>query len=113
MSLRINSFEEYQISYEESTLNPEKFWGDIAATFQWNKKWDTVLDWNFSEPRVKWFDGGKMNITENMLDRHLEKKGDQIAFYWEPNDPNAEQKSITYSTLYHEVCKTANALKAL
>jgi acetyl-CoA synthetase len=113
MSLRINSFEEYQISYEESTLNPEKFWGDIAATFQWNKKWDTVLDWNFSEPRVKWFDGGKMNITENMLDRHLEKKGDQIAFYWEPNDPNAKQKSITYSTLYHEVCKTANALKAL
>ncbi|MDC3253068.1 acetate--CoA ligase [Crocinitomicaceae bacterium] len=113
MRLRINSFEKYQSSYEKSTVNPEKFWENIAATFQWSKKWNTVLDWDFSGPNVKWFEGGTTNITENMLDRHLATKGDTIAFHWEPNDPAAEHKSITYKELYHEVCKTANALRAL
>jgi len=113
MNLRISSYEQYQEEYKKSIENPTKFWEEIANTFQWKKKWDTTLDWNFNEPNVKWFEGGQMNITENMLDRHLEKDGDKVAFHWEPNDPNARDKSITYKELYAEVCKMANVLKSL
>lgn len=113
MSLRIQSFDQYQLDYKKSIENPEQFWEDIANTFTWRKKWDSVLNWNFSEPNVKWFEGGQLNITENMLDRHLPTKGDQIAFHWEPNDPSEQNKSITYNELYRLVCKTANALKSL
>ena len=113
MSLRINSFEQYQNDYTKSISNPDIFWGEIASTFQWKQKWDKTLKWNFNEPKIEWFKGGKLNITENLLDRHLEKHGNKIAFHWEANHPDDESKSITYQELYHEVCKLSNGLKSL
>jgi len=68
---QIRSFEEYQQKYKESVEDPEKFWADIAEDFLWRKKWDKVLEWNFAEPKVEWFKGAKLNITENCIDRHL------------------------------------------
>jgi acetyl-CoA synthetase len=78
----------------------------------WRKKWDTVLEWDFHKPVVKWFIGGKLNITENCLDRHLPKRANQIALIWEPNDPSDEAKQFTYQQLFGHVCQTANMLKA-
>ncbi len=112
MSLRINTFEEYQETYNRSVNDPEGFWSDIAEHFVWKKKWDRVLDWNFLEPKVRWFDGAKLNITENMLDRHLLVRGDKTALIWEPNDPKDKVVRYSYKELYHTVCRVANALKA-
>ena len=113
MNLRIKSFEEYQEKYSKSVADPEQFWSEIAATFEWKKPWETVLNWNFEEPKVSWFEGAQLNITENLLDRHLAVKGDQIAFLWEPNNPNDPQKSITYKELHSEVCRLSNGLRGL
>ncbi len=111
MSFRINSFEEYQNEYTKSVENPEQFWADKAGHFQWRKKWDKVLEWNFEKPDVKWFIGGRLNITENCLDRHLAERGDQTAIIWEPNSPNEEVRKLTYKELHEEVCRFANVLK--
>ena len=112
MTLQIKSLEQYNKVYQESIENPEKFWETQAETFQWQKKWDKVLSWNFKKPEVKWFEGGKMNITENCLDRHLKDRADQTAILWEPNDPNAKTVKYTYQDLYDEVCRFGNALRA-
>ena len=112
MTTRVRSFEEYKAVYDRSVQDPEGFWAEQAETFTWQKKWNKVLEWNFREPNVKWFLGGKMNITENALDRHLETRPDQAAIVWEPNDPTEEAKTYTYRELHAEVCKMANALKA-
>jgi acetyl-CoA synthetase len=111
MSLKINSFEEYKNQYQKSVETPEKFWEEIANTFTWRKKWDKTLEWNFEEPNVKWFLNGKLNITENCLDRHLETKGNQTAILWEPNNPNDEAIKLTYFELHQKVCEFANVLK--
>lgn len=111
MSFRITSFEQYQNEYKKSVEDPEAFWADKAEHFLWRKKWDKVLEWNFTEPDVKWFIGGKLNITENCLDRHLAERDDQIAIIWEANDPNEESRKITYKELHAEVCRFANVLK--
>ncbi len=112
MKFQVSTFEEYQEAYQKSVENPEAFWEEIANTFHWRKKWDKVVDWNFSEPDINWFVNAKLNITENALDRHLETRGDQVAILWEPNDPNDEAKTFTYKELHAEVCKFANVLKA-
>ena len=109
--IRINSFKEYQEQYSKSINEPEIFWEEIAATFYWQKKWTKTLEWNFSEPKITWFKDAQLNITENCLDRHLEKLGDKIAYIWEPNNPNEEHKKITYKELHKEVCRFANVLK--
>lgn len=111
MTTRINSFAEYEAQYQRSVEDPEGFWAEQAETFTWQKPWDQVLEWNFREPSIKWFLGGKLNITENCLDRHLESRGDQTAIIWEPNDPNEPHKSYTYRELHREVCRMANVLK--
>jgi acetyl-CoA synthetase len=108
----IRSQQDYQEQYRKSVEDPEAFWAGIAEQFQWRKKWDKVLAWDFTKPEVKWFIGGKLNITENCLDRHLAKRANQTAIIWEPNDPKQEAKHITYQQLFDEVCKTANMLKA-
>ena len=108
---RISSFEEYQVEYQKSIETPEAFWAEKANQFLWSKKWDKVLDWNFSEPKFEWFVGGKLNITENCLDRHLPARADQIAYYWEPNDPDEKAIQFTYKQLHEHVCKFANVLK--
>jgi acetyl-CoA synthetase len=111
MSFQIRSFEDYQNQYRKSTETPEKFWDEIASAFEWKKKWTKTLEWNFSEPDVKWFIEGKLNITENCLDRHLKKYGDKQAIIWEPNNPEEKNRSLTYSELHKEVCRFANVLK--
>lgn len=112
MDHRINSLSEYTKAYDKSVEHPELFWGEIASSFQWKKNWDQVLDWNFDDPQIKWFAGGKLNITENLLDRHLATRGDQQAILWEPNDPSERHRSITYRQLHSQVCQFANAMKA-
>ncbi len=111
MSIKINTLEEYQTQYKKSVENPELFWESIANTFVWKKKWSQVLDWNFEEPKIKWFSEAKLNITENCLDRHLETKGGQTAILWEPNNPNDNTVKLTYSELHQKVCAFANVLK--
>ena len=111
MIQKINSFEEYQSEYSKSVSNPEEFWAKQAETFQWKKKWKKTLEWNFDEPKVEWFKGGKLNITENCLDRHLEARGEKTAILWEPNEPNKPAIHITYNELHDRVCKFANVLK--
>lgn len=107
---QINSFEEYQKVYKESVENPEAFWASVADNFVWKKKWDKVLDWNFIEPKNEWFKGGKLNITENCLDRHLAERGNTPAIIWESNDPNEKQRILTYSILHKRVCQFAQVL---
>lgn len=113
MTSQITSFEEYQRVYQDSVNDPEAFWAAQAETFNWHKKWDKVLEWEFRSPAVKWFLGGKLNITENCLDRHLETRADQVAIKYEANDPNTPVQDITYRELYERVCQTANALKEM
>ncbi|MEZ4721873.1 MAG: acetate--CoA ligase [Flavobacteriales bacterium] len=112
MSLLIRSFEEYQKKYRQSVENPNGFWDEIAQTFHWRKAYDKVCEWDFEKPDVKWFLNGKLNITENALDRHLDKRGNKLALIWEPNDPKDQVVRLTYRELYEKVCEFANALKA-
>ena len=111
MNLQVKSFEEYQQAYQLSIDHPEVFWANIAEHFTWKKKWDRVLDWNFSEPQIEWFGGAKLNITENCLDRHLENNGDDIAIIWESNDPDEASRNISYRELHQQVCTFSNVLK--
>ncbi len=109
--MKITSFDHYKDVYKHSIEQPEDFWAGVADTFLWKKKWDKVLDWNFKEPNIKWFEGAKLNITENCLDRHLDTIGDKAAIIWEPNDPNEDHRVLTYRQLYDKVCQFANVLK--
>jgi acetyl-CoA synthetase len=109
---RIQSFEEYKNTYQKSVEDPETFWATIAENFVWKKKWDKVLEYDFHKPEVKWFQGAKLNITENCLDRHIAEKGNQTALIWEPNNPKDESKKFTYNALLENVCRVANMLKA-
>jgi len=108
----IRSTKDYQEVYKESVSNPEHFWSGVAENFQWKKKWDKVLEWDFNKPEVKWFVNGKLNITENCLDRHLAARAKQTAIIWEPNAPDQQAKHITYQELCNNVCRVANMLKA-
>lgn len=108
---QIKSFDEYQAAYKKSITDPEGFWADVADTFLWRKKWDSVLEWNFRDPEIKWFKGGKLNITENCLDRHLGTSGNKPAIIWEPNDPDDRHRILTYRELYNKVIQFANVLK--
>ena len=108
----IRTFEDYQEQYKRSVEEPEKFWSEIASEFAWRRKWDKVLTWDFQKPEVRWFEGGKLNVTENCIDRHLPARANQTAIIWEPNDPKDQAQLITYQQLHDEVCKTANMLKA-
>ncbi|TXF90776.1 acetate--CoA ligase [Neolewinella aurantiaca] len=110
---QISSFEHYQSEYARSVENPEGFWAGEAETFTWHKKWDNTLTWNFEGPEVKWFEGGKLNITENCLDRHLAERGDQTAILFEPNEAGDPARHFTYRQLHSHVCKVANALREL
>lgn len=111
MNHTITSFNEYENIYQQSTQQPESFWEEVASDFVWRKKWDKVLAWDFFKPEVSWFVNGQLNITENCIDRHLEKRGDQTAILWEPNDPSHPARQITYRELYQQVCRVANMLK--
>ncbi|HPK43727.1 MAG TPA: acetate--CoA ligase [Spirochaetota bacterium] len=111
----IKSRAEYEKIWKESLSNPEDFWGKIAEEYvTWFKKWDKVMDCNYGTTSkdlwVRWFVNGKVNVSYNCLDRHLEKRGNQIALIWEGNEPT-EDKKFTYKELHEQVCKFANVLK--
>ena len=108
---QIKSFEEYQQAYKKSIDDPEGFWASVADHFLWKKKWDAVLNWNFKDPKVEWFIGGKLNITENCIDRHLETMADKPAIIWEPNNPEERVRIVTYARLHKRVCQFAQVLK--
>lgn len=109
----IKHLEEYYKVYRKSIREPEVFWEEIAEEhFVWRKRWDKVLTWDFKKPEVKWFEGAKLNITENCIDRHLRTRGDKTAIIFEPNDPNEEAQHISYNLLSEKVNKFANVLKS-
>ena len=112
MSDRIHTLSGYFHEYQKSVTQPEEFWARIADSFHWRKRWDKVLSWDFDGPNVNWFVNGKLNITENILERHLYTLGERPAIIWEPNDPKEAGRTLTYRALYHEVCRFSNALKA-
>ena len=111
MEKNINSLKEYNEAYEKSISNPEEFWEAKAKKFIWHKKWNKVLTWDFNKPEIRWFEGGKLNITENCLDRNLQEKGGQIAIKWIANNPNEANQTLTYNELFNKVCLFANVLK--
>ena len=109
----IKSPEDYKRVYDESVNHPEKFWEGLAKNnFKWQKYWDSVLNWDFQKPEINWFEGAKLNITENCLDRHLIDKSEKTAIIFEPNNPNEPSEYISYLSLFHRVNKMANVLKA-
>jgi len=109
---RLNSLNDYKEAHNAAVENPESFWGEIANTFEWNTPFNKVLeyDWN-GEPKTEWFSGGKLNITENCLDRHVKTNPDKVALIWEPNEPQDKAIKLTYKELLESVCKFANGLK--
>ena len=107
---QIRSFEEYHEHYKKSVEDPEGFWASVAENFHWRKKWDRVLDWNFTEPKVEWFRGARLNITENCIDRHLKTMADKPAIIWEPNNPEDRVRVVTYARLHKRVCQVAQML---
>jgi len=108
---QISNLEEYHQAYQKSIKQPAQFWEEIAQNFTWKKKWDSVLEWNFKDPKIEWFNGAQLNITENCLDRHLKNFGDQAAIIWEPNNPNEQNRVLTYNDLYKKVCQFSHVLK--
>ncbi|MCX6317185.1 MAG: acetate--CoA ligase [Bacteroidetes bacterium] len=108
---QLTSLEQYKADYKKSVEDPEGFWSGVAEHFQWRKKWDTVLNWNFKEPKVEWFAGAKLNITENCIDRHLATLGEKPAIIWEPNNPEERVRVVTYNRLHKRVCQVAQMLK--
>ena len=110
----IGSMEKYLVMYKRSLENPDKFWAEEAEKFVWFEKWNTVRDFNYDVRKgnifIKWFSGGKTNITVNCIDRHLKDRGDQTAILWEGNEPG-ENRSLTYNQLHNDVCRFSNVLK--
>ena len=110
---KITSLAEYLQKYQESVADPDGFWGNIAESHYWHKKWDRVLDWRFEgkdAPDVKWFVNGKLNITENIFERNMFMRKDQVAIIWEPNDPKEKEIKLTYGELFEKVKQFANGL---
>jgi len=108
---QIKTYDQYLQAWNKSIKEPEAFWADVASHFSWRKPWEKVSEWNFREPNVKWFLNGKLNITENCIDRHLKDKGDQPAIIWEPNNPEERVRVVTYNRLHKRVCQVAQMLK--
>ncbi|HQV00198.1 MAG TPA: acetyl-coenzyme A synthetase N-terminal domain-containing protein, partial [Bacteroidia bacterium] len=110
---QIKSQQQYENDYALSIKNPKEFWANVAQHFTWFKPYDTVLNWEFNTPDVKWFEGGKLNITYNCLDRHAATHPDKVAFIFEPNDINQRTQKITYAQLLQQVSQTCYALQSI
>jgi acetyl-CoA synthetase len=111
MHSRIRTLEQYHADYKQSVEDPDAFWAGVAEPFTWRRKWDTVRSGEFSPAGdSKWFDGARLNITENCLDRHLAQRGNKLALIFEPNDPKTRHLRLTYRELYQQVCQFANVL---
>jgi len=110
---KISTLSGYIHEYQKSVANPTGFWDNVADTFYWHKRWDKVLEWDFHEPKVSWFVNGKLNITENIFERHLFLRHDQPALIWEPNNPDEAHRILSYGALFKEVKKFSNVLLGL
>ncbi len=110
MAVKIKTLSGYFHEYQKSIVKTEDFWQQQAEDFYWRKKCDCVLDWNFKEPKIEWFKGGKLNITENIFERQMFIRKDQAAIIWEPNDPKEEGVTLSYSELFYKVKQFANVL---
>ena len=112
MMKKINSLEAYKADYKASTNNTADFWANVAEQFYWKEKWHTIKSGNFTDVNYKWFEGGRLNITENCLDRHLVENANKTAIIWESNEPGEASQHITYKELHSKVCNFANVLKS-
>jgi acetyl-CoA synthetase len=112
MSFKINSWEEYQKNYQDSVENPEQFWGKIAESFEFQEKWNKVFSGDFKNCDFRWFEGAKLNITVNALDRHVKTQPNKVAVIFEPNQSDGVKQTITYQELYEQVCQMANLFKS-
>ena len=112
LTMKISSEEDYSIKYSMAADNPELYWAKVAELFEWDKKWDRVSSGSLSDHNFKWFEGGKLNITNNCIDRHLKTKGDEIAVVWVPNNPSEPDVKISFRELHARVCRFANVLKS-
>ena len=112
MNNKIQSLSGYIHEYQKSVHQPEKFWNRIAESFHWQRPWDRVLSWNFEGPEVRWFENAKLNITENIFERHLFTHRDKTAIIWEPNDVTEKALHITYKELFERTCRFSNALES-
>jgi acetyl-CoA synthetase len=110
---KISTLSGYLHEYQKSVSNPTGFWSNVADSFYWQKRWDKVLEWDFNEPSVRWFINGKLNITENIFERHLFLRQQQPAIIWEPNNPEEQHVVLTYGALHKEVMKFSNVLLSL
>ena len=104
--------EQYSQAYKQSLENTESYWNEVAKQYVWNTPHSQVTSGDFHDLEIKWFEGARLNITENCLDRHLETRGDKIAILWEGNDVNDPEIKYTYKELHREVCKMSNVLKS-
>ena len=112
MSQKIQTLSGYFHEYQKSIHQPEQFWSRIANSFHWKKPWDKVLSWDFKGPDIKWFENAKLNLTENIFERHLFTHSEKTAIIWEPNDPNEAERKISYRELFELTCQFSNALEA-
>ena len=112
MNNKIQSLSGYIHEYQKSVHQPEKFWSRIAESFHWQKPWNKVLSWNFENPEIRWFENAKLNITENIFERHLFTHGDKTAIIWEPNDVDEKALHITYKELFDRTCQFSNAIES-
>jgi acetyl-CoA synthetase len=107
---QIQNLEQYHRNYQKSIENPHEFWGDVATHFDWHEPWNSVVNSDFSNAKTTWYEGAKLNITENCLDRHLEERGQQAAIIFEPNDPQKPSQTLTYQELHDRVAEFATVL---
>ena len=112
MNHQIRNLPEYTNDYNKSITNPEDFWEEIANSFNWRKRWEKTLDWDFKTPKIEWFKNAKLNLTENIFERLLLTHKNKTAIIWEPNDPKISSIHISYGELFKQTCKFANAMKA-
>tara|TARA_B100000902_G_scaffold72583_1_gene77889 strand:- start:681 stop:2576 length:1896 start_codon:yes stop_codon:yes gene_type:complete len=112
MNHQIKNLFEYTNEYNKSLIKPEEFWAKIAESFQWRKRWEKVLEWDFESPKIQWFKNAKLNLTENIFEKLIQTHRDKTAIIWEPNDPSSSPIHLSYGELYKQTCKFANAMKS-
>ena len=112
MNHQIKNLFEYTNEYNKSLIKPEEFWAKIAESFQWRKRWEKVLEWDFESPKIQWFKNAKLNLTENIFEKLIQTHKDKTAIIWEPNDPSSSPIHLSYGELYKQTCKFANAMKS-
>ncbi|MCE1202583.1 MAG: acetate--CoA ligase [Bacteroidia bacterium] len=110
---KVSTLGGYIFEYQKSVSNPTGFWANVADSYYWRKKWQNILDWDFRRGYMRWFEGAKLNITENIFERQLFYRANQTAIIWEPNDPNEACRTMTYGELFEQVNRFASVLSGM